>query len=202
MKSSKLTLPLALSTFRAVSEIAFIALGSNLGDRRGYLEHARAEIDAIPGCRVIGATSNAFTVLADSASQLVITVQPSAAAAGAPIAPAVVVEARDPFGNVDPGFSGQVTASIDTAPASGALSGTVAVNAINGVASFSGRGDHYLTDPLSGCAAFATALRVSGLGPHSLRDAGDAAYDYVARACRDGSAIEVWLLPYAVMITT
>jgi len=40
-----------------VSEIAFIALGSNLGDRRGYLERARAAIDAIPGCRVIGATS-------------------------------------------------------------------------------------------------------------------------------------------------
>jgi 2-amino-4-hydroxy-6-hydroxymethyldihydropteridine diphosphokinase len=39
-----------------VSEIAFIALGSNLGDRRSYLERARAEIDAIPGCHVIGAT--------------------------------------------------------------------------------------------------------------------------------------------------
>jgi 2-amino-4-hydroxy-6-hydroxymethyldihydropteridine diphosphokinase len=40
-----------------VSEIAYIALGSNLGDRRGYLERARAEIDAIPGCHVIGATA-------------------------------------------------------------------------------------------------------------------------------------------------
>ena len=40
-----------------MSEIAYIALGSNLGDRRGYLERARAEIDAIPGCHVIGATA-------------------------------------------------------------------------------------------------------------------------------------------------
>ncbi len=40
-----------------MSDIAYIALGSNLGDRRGYLERARAEIDAIPGCRVIAATA-------------------------------------------------------------------------------------------------------------------------------------------------
>jgi 2-amino-4-hydroxy-6-hydroxymethyldihydropteridine diphosphokinase len=40
-----------------VSEIAYIALGSNLGDRRGHLERARAEIDAIPGCHVTGATA-------------------------------------------------------------------------------------------------------------------------------------------------
>ena len=46
----------AVPTLRAVSEIAYIALGSNLGDRRGYLERARAEIDAIPGCHVIAAS--------------------------------------------------------------------------------------------------------------------------------------------------
>ena len=40
-----------------MSEIAYIALGSNLGDRRGYLERARAEIDAIPGCHVIAAST-------------------------------------------------------------------------------------------------------------------------------------------------
>lgn len=53
----ELTLVLGLSTFRAVSEIAYIALGSNLGDRHGHLERARAEIDAIPGCHVIAASS-------------------------------------------------------------------------------------------------------------------------------------------------
>ena len=45
-----------LSTFRAVSEIAFVALGSNLGDRRAYLDRAREAIDAIPECRVLAAT--------------------------------------------------------------------------------------------------------------------------------------------------
>ena len=39
-----------------MSDIAYIALGSNLGDRRAYLDQARAAIDAIPQCRVVGAT--------------------------------------------------------------------------------------------------------------------------------------------------
>jgi 2-amino-4-hydroxy-6-hydroxymethyldihydropteridine diphosphokinase len=50
--------PLAVvSTFRPVSEIAYIALGSNLGDRRAYLARAREAIDAIPECRVVAATA-------------------------------------------------------------------------------------------------------------------------------------------------
>ena len=46
-----------VSTFRPVSEIAYIALGSNLGERDVYLARARAAIDAIPECRVIGASA-------------------------------------------------------------------------------------------------------------------------------------------------
>jgi 2-amino-4-hydroxy-6-hydroxymethyldihydropteridine diphosphokinase len=40
-----------------VSEIAYIALGSNLGDRHVYLARARAAIDAMPECRVIAASA-------------------------------------------------------------------------------------------------------------------------------------------------
>jgi 2-amino-4-hydroxy-6-hydroxymethyldihydropteridine diphosphokinase len=40
-----------------VSEIAYIALGSNLGERHVYLAHARAAIDAIPECHVIAASA-------------------------------------------------------------------------------------------------------------------------------------------------
>jgi len=40
-----------------VSEIAYIALGSNLGERHVYLARARDAIDATPECRVIGATT-------------------------------------------------------------------------------------------------------------------------------------------------
>lgn len=39
-----------------MSEIAFIALGSNLGDRHAYLVRAREAIAAIPDCRVVGAS--------------------------------------------------------------------------------------------------------------------------------------------------
>lgn len=40
-----------------MSEIAYVALGSNLGDRRAYLERARDAIDAIPECRVVAASA-------------------------------------------------------------------------------------------------------------------------------------------------
>lgn len=39
-----------------MSDLAYIALGSNLGDRLGFLQHARDAIAAIPNCRVVGAT--------------------------------------------------------------------------------------------------------------------------------------------------
>ena len=40
-----------------MSEIAYIALGSNLGERHVYLARARDAIDAIPECRVVGASA-------------------------------------------------------------------------------------------------------------------------------------------------
>jgi 2-amino-4-hydroxy-6-hydroxymethyldihydropteridine diphosphokinase len=52
-----LTLLSALPTFRGVSEIAYVALGSNIGDRGAYLERARSAIDAIPECRVVAASA-------------------------------------------------------------------------------------------------------------------------------------------------
>ena len=39
-----------------MSEIAYIALGSNLGERRAYLDRARDAIATIPECRVVGVT--------------------------------------------------------------------------------------------------------------------------------------------------
>jgi 2-amino-4-hydroxy-6-hydroxymethyldihydropteridine diphosphokinase len=40
-----------------VSDLAYIALGSNIGDRLGFLRHAREAIAAIPNCRIVGETS-------------------------------------------------------------------------------------------------------------------------------------------------
>ena len=40
-----------------MSEIAYIALGSNLGERHIYLARTRTAIDATPECRVVGASA-------------------------------------------------------------------------------------------------------------------------------------------------
>lgn len=38
-------------------DIAYIALGSNVGDREGHLERARAALEALPGTRIVRASS-------------------------------------------------------------------------------------------------------------------------------------------------
>ena len=81
-------------------------------------------------------TSNTFDIIAAAASQLVVTVQPTNVVAGVAIAPAVQVEARDAGGNVDAGFTGDITIAIGTNPGGGALSGTVTVMPVNGIATF------------------------------------------------------------------
>ena len=40
-----------------MSDLAYIALGSNLGDRLGFLQQAREAIAAIANCRIVGETS-------------------------------------------------------------------------------------------------------------------------------------------------
>ncbi|HUQ06163.1 MAG TPA: Ig-like domain-containing protein [Kofleriaceae bacterium] len=84
-----------------------------------------------------GATSNAFNITPGAATQLVITVEPSNVTAGAAIAPSVVVQARDALGNLDTSYTAQVTATKNTGPAPGSLTGTTAVSAVGGVATFS-----------------------------------------------------------------
>lgn len=38
-------------------DVAYIALGSNLGDREGHLSRARAALAAMPGSRIVGESS-------------------------------------------------------------------------------------------------------------------------------------------------
>src|SRR5512134_1424488 len=74
-----------------------------------------------------------------TASQLAFTVQPSSAAAGATITPAIQVTARDAFGNAVPAFTGTVTLALGTnPPGTGVLDGTTSVAAVAGVANFPG----------------------------------------------------------------
>jgi hypothetical protein len=84
-----------------------------------------------------GFASATFNIVPNVATQLVFTAQPTNATAGASIAPAIVVTARDAKGNTATGFTGSVTLAFGTNAGGGTLGGTVAVNAVAGVASFS-----------------------------------------------------------------
>lgn len=83
------------------------------------------------------ATSGVFTIAPAPPAQLAFLVQPTDAAAGAAVAPAVQVQARDSLGNLTPVFTGSVTLAIGTNPSGGTLSGSVA-SATAGVATFPG----------------------------------------------------------------
>ncbi|HSD32007.1 MAG TPA: hypothetical protein VLB49_08865, partial [Gemmatimonadales bacterium] len=83
-----------------------------------------------------GTTSAAFNIVAGAATHLVVTTQPVNTAAGAAIAPSVVVAAQDALGNTDLTYAANVVASIATNPGSGVLSGTLTRAAAAGVATF------------------------------------------------------------------
>jgi hypothetical protein len=84
-----------------------------------------------------GFASATFNIVPGVATQLVFTGQPTNATAGANIAPAIVVTAHDAKGNTATGFTGSVTLAFGTNAGGGTLRGTVAANAVAGVASFS-----------------------------------------------------------------
>ncbi|HXV91050.1 MAG TPA: Ig-like domain-containing protein, partial [Gemmatimonadales bacterium] len=81
-------------------------------------------------------TSPSFSVTPATATHLVFSVQPGTTVAGATIAPALQVTARDAFGNTATGFTAAVTIAIGTNPSGGTLSGTATVDAVSGVAIF------------------------------------------------------------------
>ncbi len=117
----------------AVSAVAGVATFSALHvDKSG----SAYTIQAASGV-LAAATSAAFNVAAAAAKQLAFTVQPSAVVAGAAIAPAVQVTARDTFGNTATGFTGPVAIALGANAAGGTLSGTTPVSAVAGVAAFS-----------------------------------------------------------------
>lgn len=77
------------------------------------------------------------TVIPESASRLIVAMQPSSPViAGSGFG--IIVSALDSFGNLTSSFSGAETISIATNAGGGILSGTVTMNAVNGIASFSG----------------------------------------------------------------
>ncbi len=78
--------------------------------------------------------SNDFTVNAAAATQLVVNAPYGAVVAASPFS--VTVDAEDPYGNIDPTFSGDVTLALASGPAGATVGGALTVAASNGVASF------------------------------------------------------------------
>ena len=84
-----------------------------------------------------GAASNAFNVISGAAGRLAFLVQPGSTIVGTVITPPVVVEVLDGNGNLEPAANNAVTLALAANPGNSTLGGTVTVNAVNGVATFS-----------------------------------------------------------------
>src|ERR1041384_1898624 len=104
------------------------------------------------------------------ATSLAFTIQPANMSAGSGISPAGAVTVQDASGNTVTTATTSITLAIGTNPASGTLSGTTTVAAVNGVATFSHR-SNTAWGPLSGTTTVAAVngvavfsdLRVTGL---------------------------------------
>jgi len=124
-----------------VSSVVFVWLSSNHNvatiDLNGLARAAgpgSVTISAvgrgIPGTATLGVTQ--------AATQLAFSVQPTDAVAGEAISPAVQVEIRDANGALVGNARDAVALALEANPGAGALSGTKTVNAVGGIASFSG----------------------------------------------------------------
>ena len=133
----------------------------------GYLVQAQSA-----GLTVGNAT--AFNVSAQGgAVQLAVVNQPSTTVAGQVITPPVIVHVYTSGGPIiATGFNGPVSIDLNLNPGGSTLSGTLTVNAVNGVATF---GNLSLNNPASGyrlratspglLPAFTTEFDVTGAGP-------------------------------------
>ncbi len=87
---------------------------------------------------LMSATSAAFSIAPAAAAKLVFTGQPGSGTADATLTPAVTVAIQDAYGNTVSSATNAVTVALGTNPAGGTLSGSTTVNAVSGVATFSG----------------------------------------------------------------
>ena len=86
----------------------------------------------------LGTLTVSATATGGSSNALSVTTGPATTqVAGVALTPAVVVSAKDALGTVQTGFTGAVSATIASGPTGASLGGTVSVNAVAGVATFS-----------------------------------------------------------------
>jgi hypothetical protein len=90
------------------------------------------------------ATSLAFNISSGTPAKLAFKVQPSTAAAGATIVPAVTVEIQDATGNLATTATDTVTIAIQNNPGGGTLSGTLSKPAVGGIATLNDLSINYI----------------------------------------------------------
>jgi hypothetical protein len=95
----------------------------------------RAALLSLTTLALLAAACNDMPSTSGLATQLAFTVQPTSAEAGAPIT--VEVTVQDTEGRTVTDYAGDVTLTLGANPAGGALSGTLTVAAVAGVATFS-----------------------------------------------------------------
>ncbi len=95
-------------------------------------------IAAAPGYLNSAAASAAYVITISPPTQLAFLVEPSNTGTGAAITPAVQVAIEDAKGNTVTSATSAVTLALSANPGDGILLGTTTVNAVNGVATFSG----------------------------------------------------------------
>jgi len=83
------------------------------------------------------ATTGTITIVAGSATQLVLQQSPTSGTAGQALSPSVTVAVEDSFGNVITGDTSTVTVAVATGPAGFDAGSTTSMAAVGGVATFS-----------------------------------------------------------------
>jgi hypothetical protein len=124
----------------------------------------RAALLSLTTLALLAAACNDMPSTSGLATQLAFTVQPTSAEAGAPIT--VEVTAQDTEGRTVTDYAGDVTLTLGANPAGGALSGTLTVAAVAGVATFSDvsiakAGTSYQLQAASGTIASALSVPFS-----------------------------------------
>src|SRR3989449_366075 len=118
----------------AVNAVNGVAIFSNLSIQSASTGYTLT----VSSGTLTGATSRSFAIAPAAAAKVAFAVQPSTTDVAQPITPAVQVAIQDAFANTVTSATNAVTLAIATNPGSGTLAGTRTVNALGGMAAFSG----------------------------------------------------------------
>jgi len=130
-------------SFRALSTGASVSDSVVATDTLGYAE-VMGTLGPLAGAQSFEASVTGLfpvtfnvTSIFTGPARLAFIVGPTSSVAGAPIAPAIEVAVQDGGGSTVPGATNTITLAFGANPGGAALSGTVTVGAVNGIARFS-----------------------------------------------------------------